>query len=101
MKRIHTYDGYKPHPSWKGWSNFLKNHCEKRREEKGVVFYGHVNCNYILFPDNFLVCNYGFHGNALMEKIKSEGVKKARKDIDEIHQEIKDTLKRLKQLNGE
>jgi len=83
------------HESWGGWKNFLLNHCEKRDEVKKVIFYGSVNCNYILFPCGFFVENYGYHGKALMNKIRKEGKKSVKSEIQENRNKIDKLLNKL------
>jgi len=70
--RIKTFDGNKPHKSWGGWRKFL-NSCEVRDQHDGVIFYGSVNCNYILFPCGTLIQNYGFNGKVTMSKVREKG----------------------------
>jgi hypothetical protein len=97
-KKIYTLNKKQPHPSYKGWRNFLKNHCEKVRTERKVEFYRATNCNYILFPCGLLFENYGYHGNALMNEIKEKGIRKVKKEILDIHEEIQKALKKIDNL---
>ncbi len=62
-----------PHPSYGTWDNFIKTRCEIRDSHQGVVFYGAVNCNYIVFPDGTLIENFGYHGAAMMARIREVG----------------------------
>jgi hypothetical protein len=97
--KITALGGYKPHPSHRGWKNFLKNSCEVRGEEDGVVYYGSTNCNYLLFQDGTLVLSYGFHGQAQMNRIKEQGARQVLQEIREKHdqwtREVDALLERL------
>jgi hypothetical protein len=95
---LRTLDGNEPHPSHGGWQNFLDNKCEIRDEVDGVVFHGAVNCNYIVFPDGLLIQNYGYHGNALMSRVRREGWKPIVKQFEDFHQEMQDALGKLKMM---
>ena len=90
--RIKTLNGTKPHPDWGGWSKFLKT-CELRGTSRGVKYYGKTNCNYILFPDGTLVENYGFHGRALLARVKSEGAHRVLVRLKKRHEEFKSILR--------
>lgn len=70
VKRI---DRFPVHKSYRGVRNFLKT-LEVRDQFNGVTFFGRVNCNYILFPSGFLLANYGYHGSAIMSRIREEGI---------------------------
>jgi len=87
---IVSLSGDEPHPSQGSWEEFLAK-CERRDECAGTVFYGITNCNYIVFPTGDLAQNYGYHGAALMNRIRNEGwesvlekIKKCRAEINEI-----------------
>lgn len=95
-KNIRTLDGNQPHKDYKGWKNFLKYHTEIRDSYRGVTFFGVTNCNYILFKDGLLICNYGYHGKSLMTRIKEEGITKVKKDLKDGYKEMKKILDRLK-----
>ena len=90
-KNIQDANGEEPHSDYGGWANFLREQCEVRDEHDGVRFFGAVNCNYILFPDGYLVRNYGYHGEALMNRIREEG-------RDTVLAETQKTLERLRVL---
>ena len=97
-KNIKDANGKEPHSDYGGWANFLRKQCEVRDEHDGVRFFGAVNCNYILFPDGYLVRNYGYHGKALMSRIREEGCDVVRKAIMADLAEIQKTLERLRVL---
>ena len=80
--KIRTLDGAVPHPSRGSWRQFLAT-CEIRDRHEGVIFYNAVNCNYILWPNGVLITNYGYHGRALMNRIREEGPDAVLKDIRE------------------
>ena len=65
--------GEMPHEDYGGWANFLATTCEVRDQHEGTTHYGSVNCNYIVFPCGTLVSNFGFHGKALMDRVRKEG----------------------------
>ena len=95
---IKTLNGSEPHESWGGWRNFLDS-CELRDMVtegdgivKGVIYYGKVNCNYILFDDGTLIENYGYHGTSLMKKIREEGMDVVLKKIKDCHNEIQKVI---------
>ncbi len=69
---IRAIGGSMPHEDHGTWERFLEK-CDLRSTVNGVRFYGKVNCNYILFPTEELVCNYGYHGRALMMEIRDNG----------------------------
>lgn len=73
LEGVVALDGSVPHPGYGGWAKFLSDHCELRDECDGVRYFGATNCNYILFPTGELVENYGYHGRALMSRVKEEG----------------------------
>lgn len=52
---------------------FLANECEIRGEADGVILYGASNCNYLVFPGGEMVENYGYHGQALPDRVRKEG----------------------------
>ncbi|MFW5886421.1 MAG: hypothetical protein ACOCUL_01565 [Bacteroidota bacterium] len=95
-EKIRTIDNSEPHESWGGWKKFLKKDCEIRDTHEGVIFFGSVNCNYIVFPDGLLIQNCGFHGNVLMNHIKEEGVKAVEESIIQDHKKISDLLNLIK-----
>jgi len=96
-EQIIDLSGEEPHESHGGWRNFLINSCEVRDEHDGVVFYGATNCNYVVFPDGTLVRNYGYHGNALMNRVRDEGRDVVLAAVKKDMAEIKATVARLKQ----
>src|SRR5690606_4929738 len=63
---------YLPRRDWHGWRGFLRS-CEVRGQAGGVIYYGHANCNYLVFPDGSVVCNYGYHGRVLLRCIREVG----------------------------
>lgn len=69
---IHNISGTVPHESQGTWRQFLDS-CEVRDTHEGTTFYGSVNCNYILLPNNIVLENFGFNGRNLMNKIREEG----------------------------
>jgi hypothetical protein len=50
------------------WSTWLPTHCEVRGECNSVVWYGYVNCNYIVFQ-NRVFQNYGYHGRVAFKTL--------------------------------
>lgn len=69
---IAALTGETPHPTQGNWFDFLQA-SELRYEVDGVRYFGRTNCNYILFPCGTLIQNYGYHGKALMNAIRTEG----------------------------
>ena len=88
-KRI---DRFPVHPSYRGVRNFLKT-LDVRDQFDGVTFFGRVNCNYILFPSGFLVANYGFNGQALMSRLRHEGISVVEAELRQAKKDIKALLK--------
>ena len=93
-KHIFSLSGKLPHPDYKGWKGFLET-CEIRSRYRGVTYFGLTNCNYILFPNGLLVCNFGYHGHALMERIQSKGVVVTRKEIEKNWSDLLKTYAKL------
>ena len=87
---IRSISGSEPHEDHGGWRNFLDT-CEVRDTIGETIFYGLVNCNYILLPNSVVICNYGYHGRALMGKIRKRGWKP-------VFNEIKSAVDELKRL---
>lgn len=96
-KKLFRLDGSQPHESWGGWKKFLES-CEIRDKARGVTFFGKTNCNYILFPNGMIVENFGFHGKALMNRIREKGVVAVKKKIIAQRQEILDAIAKLKAM---
>jgi len=96
---VRALNGSEPHESWGGWQGFLAS-CEVRdvveQDGEEIVFFGKTNCNYILFPGGRLVCNFGFHGNALMSRVREEGWRVVLQEIEEDHEEISRILTKLR-----
>lgn len=88
---IHNLSGTVPHESQGTWRNFLDNSCEVRDEHEGTIFYGSVNCNYILLPNNVVLESLGFNGCNLMEAIKKEG-------WETVYEQFKKSYDEMKQL---
>jgi hypothetical protein len=65
-------DGSQPHESWGGWDNFLAT-CELRDEYDGTRYFGKTNCNYIVFPNDVIVQNFGYNGEVLMRAVRESG----------------------------
>lgn len=89
---IRSINGNELHPDRGTWENFLKT-CELRDECDGVRFYGVTNCNYIVFPTGELVENYGYHGRALMNRIRDQGWRKVLAAIKRDTQTLKSLIK--------
>lgn len=70
--RIKAINDDTPHPDYGTWERFLKT-CELRDEADGVKHYGRTNCNYLVFPTGELIQNFGFHGKAMMNRIRDNG----------------------------
>lgn len=92
--RIKALSGDKPHPSYGGWWKFLTKQCEIRDTFAGVAFYSVINCNYIVWPDGRMVQNYGYHGKALMDRIRREGPEAVIASIENRSRELKLLLKK-------
>jgi hypothetical protein len=73
-EELSALDGSQPHFSWGGWENFLET-CDLRDEQDGVRFFGKTNCNYLVFPHNVIIENFGYHGKAVMRNVKENGWK--------------------------
>jgi hypothetical protein len=93
---IRTLDGHLPHPDYKGWEGFLKE-CKIAEIVDDVTHYYSSNCNYILFPKGILITNFGFNGNALMNRVKEKGaenvitqIKKDREKMSSLFAAIKE-----------
>lgn len=104
MSKIVAISGDEPHPSWGGWEAFIAA-CERRDSvgegDDEVAFYGITNCNYIIFPGGRLVQNFGYHGKALMNRVRREGWKDVLSDIDARHKEVREAVRKLKQWGNE
>jgi hypothetical protein len=92
--RIKSLTGSKPHPSWKGWRNFLAT-CEVRDKVGETVLYGKTNCNFILFPDGTLLENYGYNGKVVMNRIRKIGWKRVLRVFRKSHAIVQDLLSQL------
>ena len=93
--RIKPLFRHQPHPCYGGWWNFLTEHCEVRDTYEGVTFYGNSNCNYIVWPNGRMVQNYGYHGKALMNRIRQEGDEAVLAAIEERFRELRSLLKAI------
>ena len=93
-KTIRALNKTHPHESWRGWKNFLKS-CEVRDQFRGVILFGETNCNYILLPDGLLIQNYGFHGKALMNRFRKEGIRRVENSILKDYKEMEELISRL------
>jgi len=87
---MHAFNGSVPHESYGGWEEFLKT-CEVREEVDGVIFFGRVNCNYIVWPNGCIIQNFGYHGHALMNEIREKGK-------DEVMQELEKNRTKLLEI---
>ena len=94
---IRTLDGREPHEDYGGWRRFLTERCEVRDEHEGVVYFGVTNCNYVVFPDGMLVENYGYHGEALMDRVRDEGVEAVQAAIRADRAEVEAALRKLRE----
>lgn len=98
---IIALSGKQPHESWGGWESFLDT-CERRDAvgsgDDEVVFYGKTNCNYILFPGGRLVENFGYHGKVLMGRVREEGWRVVLAEIEALHEEIREALRKFHNL---
>ncbi len=72
MKPLRTLGRGQPEESWGGWQNFL-NSCKLKKTIKGVKHYYSSNCNYIVFPNNVIIENFGYHGDNTMARVKEYG----------------------------
>jgi hypothetical protein len=77
---IRSISGDMPHQDYGSWERFLET-CELRAEADGVKHYGRTNCNYLVFPTGELIKNYGFHGQAVMNRIRDNGWQVVLEDI--------------------
>jgi len=93
-EKIYTLDNSQPHANYKGWKGFLKT-CKIKNKCKRVIFFVITNCNYILFPSGLLVCNYGFHGQALMNEIRDSGVVKVKNELVKSYNEFQKIINEL------
>lgn len=85
-----------PNPSYGGWHKFLREHTELREQVAGVLRFGVVNCNYIVFPSGFLVQNYGFNGPVLMADIREKGVAAVEEELRKQRQRTADLIAELR-----
>lgn len=46
------------------WAFWLPENCEVRGEGSGVIWYGNMNCNYLVFHQR-IIANCGYHGDAV------------------------------------
>jgi hypothetical protein len=88
---VQSINGELPHPDYGGWEGFLQT-CKFGSCVNGVTHYYSSNCNYIVFPDGTLIENFGYHGQALMNRVDSEGADAVLAAIRKNHQEIKKLL---------
>ena len=72
--------------------DFLENDCELRDTFEGVRYFGVTNQNFIVFPDGTVVCNYGYHGRSIMDRIRDEGVDAVFSDIRTRHRQFMKSL---------
>lgn len=93
---VHARGGSEPHPDYGGWARFLGEHCDLRRVEDGVRYFGSSNCNYILFPDGMLVENFGYHGDGLMNRVRENGAAAEGKRIKQDQEELDAIMKRVR-----
>ena len=71
---IRALNGSVPHESYGSWENyFALGRCEIKEQVDGVTYYNHVNCNYILFPNNVVVQNFGGAGEHVMANVREQG----------------------------
>jgi hypothetical protein len=77
-----------PHQSYGGWKNFLENHCELIETVDGVSFYNTCNCNYIVFPNGDLFCNFGYYGRKLMSMVRERGQESVNRELSEHVKEL-------------
>lgn len=59
-------------PNGRSWEEFFKE-IEIRDQYDQVTYYGDVNVNYIVFPTNEFIMNYGVNGRNLMNDVKAKG----------------------------
>lgn len=94
---VHPLSRSEPHPDYGGWARFLGEHCNLRRVEDGVRYFGATNCNYILFPDGMLVENYGYHGDILMNMVQENGAAVEGARIKKDHEELDALMKKVRE----
>lgn len=92
LDKVTALAGHEPHPSWGGWRNYIEHNCELRDEVEDTLYFGDANCNYIVFPTNELLENYGYHGWALMTRIKEEGWRPVLAALKRQHEEMQALL---------
>jgi hypothetical protein len=85
---ITALDGSEPHSDWGGWQGFIDQCCELRDEVDGVRYFGCTNCNYIVFPTGELLQNFGYHGLALMNRVRDDGWKETLRHLKAKHREF-------------
>lgn len=81
---IRSLSGTEPHESYGSWENFLEQgRCEIRDRADGVLYYGHVNCNYVLFPNGIIAESYGLQAEVVMRHVRKHGWRIALDDLEE------------------
>jgi hypothetical protein len=80
------------------WEEYLKTQCEVRGTSEVCTYYGHTNCNYIVFKGRVLQ-NFGYHGQVLFELLQDS---KKRKNWLRNVRQVNTTIYHLKRaLNKE
>lgn len=77
-----------PHPSFGGWHMFLQQRTTLRDEVAGVQLYSATNCNFIVFPSGLLIQNYGYHGRAVLARVRENGVAAVEAELREARQQL-------------
>lgn len=98
---IRAFGDSQPHADYGGWAGFIRQCCEVRDQHDGVVFFGVVNCNYIVFPCGTLVENYGYHGKALMSRVREKGAKAVLDEINVYRKAIQGLMSELRRRDVE
>jgi len=93
---VKQFGNEKPlHPCYGGWDQFFAERCELRDVSDGVLYYGSVNCNYVLFPDGTLVQSFGDHGWSLMSIVREQGCDQALSDLKRSYEASQQSLQNL------
>ena len=97
---LKSMSGSEPHKDWGGWHNFLKTcdlvecYVESVAKKAQIYFYRKTNCNYVVLPNGKIIENYGYHGKALISRIKRLGWEKVYQENLRFYEEVSKLLGR-------